>query len=193
MLTKHFSHLLYEPKQSLVDADRTPARLADIVIHTAMLALIPTVCGFIATAYIGWNIGAETPFTMAQDKALTVAVLAYIAFNAGVYSMGYAIYWLSQTFNRKPTMTHCLELALFASVPLFLSGFIALYPLLILDILTGLLALAAAVYLLYTGLPIFMHIPPDKGFIYSTWVVAMGLIILVLILGVSVFLFSVLN
>ena len=42
MLVKHFSHLIYEPKHSLEDADREPAKPLDIIIHVALLALIPT-------------------------------------------------------------------------------------------------------------------------------------------------------
>ena len=54
MLAKHFSHLIYEPKHSLEDADREPAKPLDIIIHVALLALIPTLCGYYATTTIGY-------------------------------------------------------------------------------------------------------------------------------------------
>ncbi|TNF34731.1 MAG: DUF1282 domain-containing protein, partial [Gammaproteobacteria bacterium] len=67
------------------------------------------------------------------------------------------------------------------------------YPVLYIDILLGLVAVAASVYLLYIGIPIFMHIPKEEGFVYATWVVSLGLIMIIVFLGVSVFLFSFLS
>jgi hypothetical protein len=38
-----------------------------------------------------------------------------------------------------------------------------------------------------------MHIPEEEGFVYSTWVVTIGLVMLVVFLGASVFLLSALS
>jgi hypothetical protein len=193
MLTTRIAHMLYEPKHCLDDADRAPANPIDIVLHIAFLALIPTVCGYIATVHIGWDIGAGDPYLLSASVAFYIAIAAYIAFNVGVYAMGFAIYWLAQTFDVKPDPLHCIELAILTSVPLFLTGFMALYPVLYIDVMVGMVALAASVYLLYVGVPIFMHIPKEAGFIYSTWVVTLGLIMLVVFFGLSVFIFSALT
>ena len=193
MLVKHFSHIFYEPKQSLKDADREPAKITDIMLHVAFLALIPTVCGYIATVHLGWDLGVGTPFTMAQDQAVIVALAAYLSLNIGVYGLGYAICWLAKTFDVHPNPLHCTELAVFTSLPLFALGFMALYPVLYINVTVGLFAIAAAVYLLYIGVPIFMHIPEEEGFVYSTWVVTIGLVMLVVFLGASVFFISALT
>jgi len=58
------------------------------------------------------------------------------------------------------------------------------------NVTVGMFAIAAAVYLLYTGVPIFMHIPKEKGFVYSTWVVTTGLVMLVVFLGAAIFFIS---
>ncbi len=190
MLVKHFSHIFYEPKQSLKDADREPAKITDIMLHIAFLALIPTVCGYIATVHIGWDLGVGTPFIMEQEAAVYLALAFYLSLNVGVYALGYAICWLAKTFDVHPNPLHCTELAVFTSLPLFALGFMALYPVLYINVTVGLLAIAAAVYLLYIGVPIFMHIPEEEGFVYSTWVVSIGLVMLVVFLGASVFFLS---
>jgi len=190
MLVKHFSHIFYEPKQSLQDADREPAKITDIMLHVAFLALIPTVCGYIATVHLGWDLGIGTTFTMSQDQAVIVALAMYLSLNVGVYVMGYAICWLAKTFDVNPDPLHCTELAVFTSLPLFALGFVALYPVLYINVAVGMVAIAAAVYLLYIGVPIFMHIPEEEGFVYSTWVVTIGLVMLVVFLGASVFFMS---
>jgi hypothetical protein len=69
----------------------------------------------------------------------------------------------------------------------------ALYPVLYVDLIVGMLALAASVYLLYLGVPIFMHLSQDAGFIYSTWIATLGLIMLVVFMTGSVFIFSALT
>lgn len=193
MLVKHFSHIFYEPKHCLEDADREPAKITDIMLHIAFLSLIPTVCAYIASVHIGWDLGIGTPFFMAQDQAVILSLAAYLSFNIGVYGLGYSICWLAKTFDVHPNPLHCTELAVFTSLPLFALGFVALYPVLYINVAVGMLAIAAAVYLLYIGVPIFMHIPEEEGFVYSTWVVTIGLVMLVVFLGASVFLLSALS
>ncbi|MFW2372236.1 MAG: Yip1 family protein [Gammaproteobacteria bacterium] len=190
MLAKHFSHMFYEPKQSLQEADKVPAKLSDIIIHVALLSLIPTVCTYIASVYIGWDFGVKEVFFVSHDKALQIAIATFVILNIGVYALGYGICWLAKTFDVKPSLMHCMELAVFTSVPLFVLGLAALYPVLYINVTIGMLAVAAAVYLLYVGVPIFMHIPEDEGFMYSTWIVTIGLVMLVTMIGSGVFLMN---
>jgi hypothetical protein len=190
MLAKHLTGLFFQPKKSFETAAKEPAKPLEVVVYTVLLALIPTICGYIATVHIGWNLGAGPLFTIGADQAIYVALAAFVAFNVGVYAMGLGICWLATTFEVTPDPMHCIEMALFTSVPLFLTGFAALYPVLYVDLLVGLLAVAVSVYLLYVGLPLFMQIPPEKGFVYSTWIVSLGLIMLIVFLGISVFVLS---
>lgn len=189
MLFKHFCHV-YKPKECLRDADREPAKITDILLHVAVLALIPTVCAYIATVHIGWDLGIGTLFVMTADKAIVAALAAFLCLNVGVYALGYAICWFAKTFDLKPNPLHCTELAVFSSLPLFLLGFVALYPVLYINVIVGIIAMGAAVYLLYTGIPIFMHIPEEEGFVYSTWVITIGLVMLVVFLGAAIFFIS---
>ena len=64
------------------------------------------------------------------------------------------------------------------------------YPLLWFNMLLGLPALAYTVYLLYTGLPIMMGISRDRGFLFSTAVLGVGLIALVALLTITVLLWG---
>jgi len=189
MLFKHFCHV-YKPKECLRDADREPAKITDILLHVAVLSLIPTICAYIATVHIGWDLGIGTLFVMTPDKAIIAALAAFMCLNIGVYALGYAICWFAKTFDLKPNPLHCTELAVFSSLPLFLLGFVALYPVLYINVIVGIVAMAAAVYLLYTGIPIFMHIPEEEGFVYSTWVITIGLVMLVVFLGAAIFFIS---
>jgi Yip1-like protein len=47
-----------------------------------------------------------------------------------------------------------------------------------------------SVYLLYSGVPIMMNIPEEKGFIYASSVVTCGLVLLVSIMAFSAIMWS---
>ncbi len=84
----------------------------------------------------------------------------------------------------------CIALAAYTATPLFLIGLTALYPLLWLDMVLGFPALAYSVYLLYTGVPIMMEIPVERGFLFSSAVLGVGLVMLVGVMAASVILWS---
>lgn len=54
----------------------------------------------------------------------------------------------------------------------------------------GLPALAYTVFLLYTGLPIMMGISEDRGFLFSSAVLAVGLVTLVALLAITAILWG---
>jgi len=189
MLLQRFVHVVYDPKGTLIDADKESASIVDIIFTTAFLSLIPTLSGYYATIYIGWDIGVGAPFMMPQDQTLLAAIAAFFVLNMAVYAYAYAIYWIAGNFDLKPKFIHCTELAILTSLPLFLLGFAALYPVLYVDVMIGFIAVAAAIYLLYLAVPIFMHIPEDKGYLFSTWIVSSGLVMMVVCLvGFVIFL-----
>jgi hypothetical protein len=109
----------------------------------------------------------------------------------GVFFIGKMIHWMGQTYGAKQTLPQCIALAAYTATPLFLSGIMLLYPLLWLNLLLGLPVLGYTVYLLYTGVPIVMGIPQERGFLFSTAVLAVGLVTLVAVLVATVILWDI--
>ena len=62
----------------------------------------------------------------------------------------------------------------------------ALYPSLWLTLLVGTVAICYTVYLLYVGIPVFMGIPEEEGFVYASSILAIGLVMLVSMMVMSV-------
>ena len=54
----------------------------------------------------------------------------------------------------------------------------------------GLPVVGYTVYLFYTGVPVVMRIPPERGFLFSSAVLAFGMVALVAMLAVTVILWS---
>ena len=97
---------------------------------------------------------------------------------------------MGQTYGAKQTLPQCIALAAYTATPLFLAGLMLLYPLLWLNLLLGLPALAYTVYLLYTGVPVMMGISRERGFLFASAVLAVGLVMLVGVLAATVILWG---
>jgi hypothetical protein len=109
----------------------------------------------------------------------------------GIFVMGYVIKWMGQTYVKSVRLSEAVALAAFVSVPLLLVGVFEIFPILWVNFLVGLLALGYAVFLLYTGLPILMDIPKEKGFLYATAILGFGMVALVGMLVLTALLWGV--
>jgi hypothetical protein len=158
--------------------------------HVFILALIPTISGYIGTTLVGWRIGVGEPIRITSDSAFAIAIIYYLALLVGVFSIGWVIHLLGKAYEVVRPLSLCIALAAYTATPLFLIGLMEVYPVLWLNMLMGLPALAYTVYLLYTGLPIMMEIPTERGFLYSSAVLAVGLIALVSMLGMTALLWG---
>jgi hypothetical protein len=120
-----------------------------------------------------------------------MALMSYLAMLGGVGVMGGFIHWMARTYNATPSLGRCVAFATYTATPLFLGGLAALYPHMWLGMMVGLAAVCYTVYLLYVGLPVFMGVHPDDGFMFSSSVLAVGLVVLVAIMAFAVVLWGV--
>lgn len=154
------------------------------------LAAIPPVSGYFGTTIFGWEFGAREAIKLSSESALQIAVAYYLVILVGIFSMGYMIHWMARTYDTHQPLSRCITLAAFIATPMMLVGVFTLMPILWLNFIVGLPALAYTVYLLYTGIPIMMEIPEEKGFLFSSAVLAVGLVALVFLLAATAFLWG---
>ncbi|MGB0721862.1 MAG: Yip1 family protein [Gammaproteobacteria bacterium] len=175
--------------------ERIRAKSCDIgtcmVTHVLLLAALPPVAGLVGTTQIGWRIGARAPVKLTFESGLMLAVAYYLAMIVGVLSIGYTVHWMAQTYNSQASLGDAVALAAYTATPLFLIGVMQLYPVLWMNFLVGLPALAYTVYLLYTGVPILMRVEPERGFLFSSAVLGVGLVALVSLLAVTALLWGI--
>jgi len=190
MILNHLWVLYAHPKEEWQTIDARHESLKYSLTHIMLVALIPSICAYFSAVNIGWSIGVGDPIRLTADSAMMLGVAMYVALILGVFALAYLAHWMAHTFGAEPTYTQTLELASYTSTPLFMVGFAALYPELWFVMLVGLAGLSYSVYLLYVGVPILMHIPEERGFIYSSSVVTCGLILLVCVLTATAILWS---
>lgn len=158
--------------------------------HVLLLAAIPAIAGYIGTTQIGWQIGSSEVHKLTHASALPIAVLFYLTMLVAVFTIGKLIHWMGQTYGSSQRLPACIALAAYTATPLFLIGLMTLYPVLWLNMILGLPALGYTVYLLYTGVPIMMEVSVERGFLFSSAVLAVGLVMLVAVLAASVILWG---
>ena len=191
MVFKHIWGLFVNPGRewlAIRDDSTTVGKL--YAAHVMVLAAIPAISGFIGTTQFGWQIGAGDPIKLTLQSAGVIAVLYYIAMLVGVFAIGWMIHWMGTTYNAHVPLSKCVILAAYTATPLFLIGIMELYPVLWVNMVVGIVALAYTVYLLYSGVPIMMGISEDRGFLFSSAVLAVGLVAFVALLAVTVILWG---
>ncbi len=155
-----------------------------------ILAAIPAISGYIGTTQVGWRIGVGDPIRITGESAISIAIIYYLALIIGVFSIGWVIHLLGKAYEVEKPLPLCIALAAYTAMPLFLIGIMQVYPVLWLNMLMGLPVLAYTVYLLYSGLPIMMEIPAERGFLYSSAILAVGLVALVSLLAMTALLWG---
>lgn len=185
MILNHIWGLYAHPKDEWQTIEKRHESLMYSLMHILVVALIPAICSYYAAAHIGWTIGVGDPIKISQSSAQMMAVAMYVALVLGVFALAYLIQWMAKTFDSKPSFIQSLELAAYTATPMLMVGITTLFPVLWFVALAGLAAVSYSVYLLYSGVPIMMNIPEEKGFIYSSSVVTCGLVLLVAIMALS--------
>ncbi|EKM0362878.1 Yip1 family protein [Cronobacter turicensis] len=158
--------------------------------HVLIMAAIPVLCAFIGTTQIGWDFGDGNVVKLSLFTGFYLAVLFYALMLAGVTVMGRVIWWMARDYPRRPSLAGCMVFAGYVATPLFLSGIVALYPLVWLCALAGTLALLYTGYLLYIGIPAFLNINQEEGLRFSGSTLAIGVLLLEVLLALTVLLWG---
>ncbi|EXJ11872.1 MULTISPECIES: Yip1 family protein [Bacteria] len=154
------------------------------------LCAIPPVSFFIGTTQVGWSVGTGSYVKLTTDSAFMIAVVFYIALLVGVAFIANVIHWMEKTYGAQSDLAHCMVLATCTATPLLLAGITGLWPMLWFVVGVGLIALAYTVYILYSGVPELMNIPADRGFMFSTSILTVGMVVLVSMLASTVVLWD---
>lgn len=158
--------------------------------HVLLMALIPVISAFIGTTHLGWLSGEGHAIRLDMFTAFYIAIVFYLLMLAGVAIMGKVIHWMARRYESRPSLHSCMVFAGYIATPMFLSGLVALYPVVWLCLFVGIIGLCYSGYLLYIGIPHFLNIDHKEGFIFSSSTLAIGILLLELLLGLTVVLWG---
>jgi hypothetical protein len=190
MLLEHIIGFFLHPSEEWESVRARNISFGRMVLHILLLGAIPVVCSYIGTTQFGWQIGTTEAIKLTTGSAAIIAVLYYIIIIMAVFSMGWMIHWMGQTYGASQPLIRCLVLAAYIPIPLFLVGITQIYPVLWFNLIIGIPAASYTVFLLYLGIPVMMEIPPERGFLFSSAILAFGLVGLVGMLAATVILWG---
>lgn len=150
--------------------------------HVLILAAIPAIAGFIGATMIGWKPGPSSLSVakLTMGSAVQLSIAAYCAALAGIYIIGRSVYWMAGTYGIENVEEgKCISLVSYVATPMLFAGVLALFPSLWLYMLGLLAAIGYSTYLLYTGLPVVLNLPKDRGFFFSSAVLTVVLVVFV--------------
>ncbi|MBD3646417.1 MAG: DUF1282 family protein [Pseudomonadales bacterium] len=128
---------------------------------------------------------------LVPESAMQIMMLFYLAILVGILVLGYMVHWMSETYEAEDSsFSKGVGIAAYTCTPMFVCGLIGFYPILWLDIMLGIGAACYTVYLLYLGVPIVMDIPKERGFLFASAMVAVGLVLCAAMMGATVILWE---
>lgn len=190
MIVRHVFGLLTRPREQWAGIREERLSLPRVLLHLALLAAIPVVCSYFGTTEVGWRVGVGAPIRITPESALRIGIFYYLTIIIGVYWVGWMIGWMAESYGGRQPLSQCLLLATYIPTPLFLFGFMQLYPVLWVNVVVSYPALAFTVVLLYTGVPEMMQTPKEYGFLFANSVLAVGMVFLVGVLCATVIIWS---
>jgi len=191
-MIQHTIGLLVRPTSQWHSVAALPeSSLRTLLLYPCLLAILPAVAWFFGTTEIGWTVGEHgAPVKLTSESARQICILFYLTMIACIAVIGYFIHWMAATYGAQSSITKGMVVAGLTATPLFIAGLSGVYPLLWLDMLIGVVAVCWAIYLMYLGIPIVMDIPEERGFLFSSAVLAIALVILICLMAGSVILWE---
>jgi hypothetical protein len=187
----HIFGILFNPLnewERIRDQSRTVA--GHYLRFIAIIGLLPPVAWYFGATHVGWTLG-DRVITLTARSAMEIMALFYVSILVGIGFLGYMVHWMSETYEaHTSTLDKGVAVAAYTCTPMFICGVIGFYPLLWFDILAGCAAAAWTVYLLYIGVPIVMRIPKERGFLFASAMVAVGLVMCAALLAATVILWG---
>lgn len=170
--------------------DQNDSAMGHFFKFILLISLAPPIAWYYGASQIGWEIG-DRLVKLTSESAMQIMVLFYVAIVLSVAFLGFMVHWMSETYEANTsTVSKGIGVAAYTLVPMFVAGLAGFYPILWLDILLGCLAAGYTVYLLYIGVPIVLEIPAERGYLFASAMVAVGLVMCAALLGATVVLWE---
>lgn len=191
-MINHLWGLLHHPDREWRSINEEHETVSHLYCHHVLwLAAVPVVSSFIGTTQFGWSLGGGADDVQVSiTTGLAIGACFYLLILLAVAAVGSLIHFMARKFPQRPSRQECIIFAGYIATPLFLSGIVAVYPIIWVCVLAGIIGVCYTGYLLYQGTPTFLGISHREGFILSGTVLAIGVLVLEALMVTVVLLWS---
>lgn len=183
--------LLFDPGtalRNLARADR--AQVQTVQRYLPLLLLIPPLSAALGGVAFGWRLGAPEPLYLDTAQAVIVSLLYLFALCFGFFTTVALARWMGVTYGAVGSYRVYLAFFVVVCAPLAVASLAHLFPHVFFNVLVMIPAAIWSMALLYRGLPVVLHIPPERGMLMSSALVGWLLVAAVSLLGISAWLWT---
>jgi len=140
-----------------------------------ILAAIPPICQFVKVCILGYAWHGFRVYRLGMGAGLTAAMVEYVTSLAALYVLALIVEALAPNFGGESNRIQALKVSGYAYTASWIAGVGMILP-----GLSGLIALAGAiysVYLFYLGLPSTMKVLPERATGFTAIVVISGFVL----------------
>jgi hypothetical protein len=182
---------LYAPKAAfarLVAEDPAPLRI--LFRYSLWLLLLPPLFSFVGASQFGWRLGATEPLFMENEALAFISIGYFCILFFGLVTTALISRWMADTYGANASFGRHVALIMIVGEPLAVASVAHLFPDVFLNALVLIPTTIWAMYLLYTGIPLALDIPPERGMLMASSLVGWLLVAAVSLLGINMSLWT---
>jgi len=177
-LVQRASDMLLQPRATWSEVADENIDIPGIYRHyLVFLAAIPAVAGFIGLSLVGAD-AFGVSFRVPVVSGLVNMVVSYVLTLAMLYVVALMANALAPRFQGEKNLLNAFRLIAFGATAGMVGGVFSVLPSLA---MLGLIAGLYSIYLIYTGVPVLMKIPPEKAVGYTAVLIVCAVVAGVLV------------
>ncbi|MFM1896132.1 MAG: hypothetical protein RLZZ385_1206 [Pseudomonadota bacterium] len=181
-----FFRSVFLPREMFAELARSePAPLRVLFSYTVLLLLLPPVFSFIGGYSFGWRLGASEPLMFDVFTLTLISVGYFITLIFGFVTTALISQWMAATYGARTAPGLHFALITMVGEPLALASVAHIFPDVFFNVVVLIPAMMYSMYLLYTGLPVVLGIPPERGMLMASSLVGWLLVAAVSLLGLT--------
>jgi len=154
--------------------------------YPVVMAALPPAAFCYGTSMTGWKVFGGGVRRLTVESALPLATLFYLALLGAIIFIGWMIHTIASTYHTETSTSKGIMMMAYACTPVFITGILGAYPVWWLDLVVATSACSFAIYHVYIGIPEFMKVPEDRGFLFASAVFMVALVYVVAALVATV-------
>lgn len=182
---------IHEPLNAFQELARVnPSPVRVLLRYSIWLLILPPFFAMIGAANFGWRLGAAEPLRISTNALLLISVSYFLVLLFGLFSTALISRWMATTYGANTSLGKHIALITIVGEPLAIASIAHLYPDVLVNILILIPTMMWSMYLLYSGIPVVLETPPERGMLMASALVGWLLVAAVSLLGISMALWT---
>lgn len=182
---------LVNPSQAFTTlSELKPSPTKVIFSYTLWLLLLPPIFSWYGAYTFGWRLGGSQPLRLSADVLTLISIAYFVTLGFGLITTAVISRWMASTYEADDSFGLHVALITVVGTPLAVASAAHLFPHVFFNVVVMIPAIMWSMYLLYKGIPLVLHIPPERGMLMASALVGWLLVAAVSLLGITMALWA---